>query len=46
MALPPGQAARTLALIRDELLPARQAFLGIRAKIEVRDEARDEVRDR
>lgn len=37
----PKQAARTLDLIRDEIMPARQAFLGIQAKIRIRDEAKD-----
>jgi len=36
----PNQAAQTLELIRDEIMPARQAFLGIQAKIRIQDEGR------
>ncbi len=36
----PGQRAQSLELIRDEIMAARQAFLGVRVKITVRDEAR------
>lgn len=34
----PKQADRILALIRNEIMPARQAFLGIQAKIVIQDE--------
>ncbi len=35
----PNGAARTLELLREEITPARQAFLGVRAKIVIQDEA-------
>jgi hypothetical protein len=41
----PNQAARTLDLLREELMPARQAFLGVRAKIIIQDEAKAATTD-